>query len=262
MAQIKAKTLHRTPAIVISARDYGEADRIVTFFSNDYGKVRGIAKSARKSIVRFSNALEPLTHCNVVFSRKGRGTLALVEGCDVIDHYPSTRSDLDRTLLSIYLTDLTDGFTVEGKKNTAAFSLLLTFLSLIDGGICSDALTRFFEMRLLKTCGYDPALSRCMLCKEPVAEGAVYYFIMSAGGVRCERCCRQELNPIRISGSTINLLIAGKDMEPSAICTTVFPGEAARESEQVLTGFMRHILGREVKSLRVLNQVREPACPV
>ena len=50
---------YQTEAIVLRLLDYGESDRIVTFCTNGYGKVRGIAKGARRSRKRFANALEP-----------------------------------------------------------------------------------------------------------------------------------------------------------------------------------------------------------
>ena len=52
------RTSHKTEAIVLRCLDYGESDRIVTFYTRDYGKLRGIAKGARRSRKRFANALE------------------------------------------------------------------------------------------------------------------------------------------------------------------------------------------------------------
>jgi len=77
---MNTRVVHKTSAIVIHSLDYGESDRIVTFYSSDFGKIKGIAKGARRSKIRFSNALEPRRYCNIIFSKKGRGTLALIEG--------------------------------------------------------------------------------------------------------------------------------------------------------------------------------------
>ena len=136
---MNTRIVHKTSAIVIHSLDYGESDRIVTFYSSDFGKVKGIAKGARRSKRRFSNALEPIIILQHHFFQKGRGTLALIEGCDVIDHHVNIRVDLHRTLFSSYLIELIDKFTLEGKRNIDLFKLLLEFLGLIDAGTCSEA---------------------------------------------------------------------------------------------------------------------------
>lgn len=56
---MKARTQYRTEAIVLRLLDYGESDRIVTFYTAGFGKLRGIARGARRSRKRFANALEP-----------------------------------------------------------------------------------------------------------------------------------------------------------------------------------------------------------
>jgi DNA repair protein RecO (recombination protein O) len=94
----RARTLQQTEAIVLRVIDYGESDRIVTFCTADFGKIRGIAKGARRSRKRFVNTLEPFSCSRVHFSRRGPDTLALIEGCDVLSHFPGIRADLEKTL--------------------------------------------------------------------------------------------------------------------------------------------------------------------
>ena len=67
-----AKTTHRTAAFVLRVLDYGESDRIVTFYTEDFGKLKGIAKGAKRSRRRFANALEPFSCLEILFSRRGR----------------------------------------------------------------------------------------------------------------------------------------------------------------------------------------------
>ena len=116
---MNTRVVHKSPAIVLHGLDYGESDRIVTFYTHDFGKLKGIAKGARRSRKRFSNALEPFSYGNIIFSKKGRGTLALIEGIDIINHHAKIREDLGNTLMSSYLIELIDKFTLEGKKNAS-----------------------------------------------------------------------------------------------------------------------------------------------
>ncbi|HET6461819.1 MAG TPA: DNA repair protein RecO [Syntrophales bacterium] len=253
---MNTRIVHKTTAIVIHALDYGESDRIITFYSSDFGKVKGIAKGARRSKKRFSNALEPMSYCNIIFS-KGRGTLALIEGCDVIDHHANIRGDLHKTLLSSYLTELVDKFTLEGKKNVELFKLLLNFLGLVDSGVCSEVLARFFEIRLLRLTGYEPVLDRCVTCKRPVGEEAVYHFTMSDGGLRCNACHQNNSDSPYISLETIRTLLLAKEVNTAEINMIAFSDQTAQECRDVLVGFIHYLLGKEVKSFLVLNHIQK-----
>jgi DNA replication and repair protein RecO len=67
---------YQTTAVILTIRDYGDIDRIVTFYTSDFGKVSGIAKGAKKSLKRFGAALDLFSHVNLSFFTKE--TLSLV----------------------------------------------------------------------------------------------------------------------------------------------------------------------------------------
>ncbi|MCE5262824.1 MAG: DNA repair protein RecO [Deltaproteobacteria bacterium] len=245
-----------TEAIVLRAIDYGESDRIVTFCTAQYGKIRGIAKGARRSRKRFANALEPFSCSRVQFSRRGPESLALIEGCDVLAHFPAIRADLEKTLAASYLIDLTDHFTPEDKKSTATFLLLHDFLRCLEESAMTDALVRFFEIRLLKVSGYDPVLSHCLRCKAPVGPQASYRFDAARGGLTCSLCTPGDPDAIPVSLGTIRTLLLGREMEIGRLGRLLLTGRSADESRHLLAHFIRHILGRELKSVHVLNEIR------
>ncbi|HVO68090.1 MAG TPA: DNA repair protein RecO [Syntrophales bacterium] len=254
---MNTKTAHKSPAIVLYCLDYGESDRIVTFYTSDFGKIKGIAKGARRSKKRFSNALEPFSHGDVLYYKKGRGTLAFIEGFDIIDHFTNIREELEKTLISSYLIELVDKFTPEGKKNTELFHLLRNFLELIDTGNSLETLIRFFEIRLLKVTGYEPVLDRCMICKNPVNEKASYRFIVNDGGLRCDVCRQNNSGHLDVSLGTIKTLLLGKEIEIDRITRIVLSEQIAKESKNILVSLIYHLVGKEIKSLHVLNEIRK-----
>ncbi|MBW2649087.1 MAG: DNA repair protein RecO [Deltaproteobacteria bacterium] len=144
----------KTEAFVLRFLNYGESDCIVTFFTREFGKLRGIAKGARRSKKRFSNAIEPFSYSTLLFSRRGDGGLAIIENCDVIEHYPGIRADLEKTMTASYMIDLVDQFTAESKKSAGIFQLLDDFMKLLETGNRLEETTRFFELRLLMLSGY------------------------------------------------------------------------------------------------------------
>ncbi len=255
-----ARESYKTEGFVLKSLSYGESDLIVTFFCREYGKLKGIAKGAKRSKKRFANVFEPFSLSRIIFTRKNRDMLALIESCEIIDHYALIRQDLEKTLTASYFIELTDHFSPEGKSNEQLFTLLTDFLSLMTRENISDAIIRFFEMRLLKVAGFEPALTACVRCKAPVANGASYYFFPHEGGITCAACARPERYDQTVSAGTIRTLLLGREMDLEKMKMVCLPASLAVESRNILCNFIVHVLGREVKSLKVLEQVRR-YCP-
>jgi DNA repair protein RecO (recombination protein O) len=253
---MNARNQYRTEAIVLRIFDYGESDRIVTFYTAGFGKLRGIAKGARRSRRRFVNALEPFSYSQILFSRRRPDSLALIESSDVICHFPAIRADLEKTLSASYLIDLTDQFTLEDKKNEELFMLLHAFLHLIEAGPAREALLRFFEIRLLKLSGYDPLLDHCLICKTPLEKETAYRFKAADGGLTCLTCRPDGPDAIPVSLGTIRTLLLGRDLAIDRLDRLLLSEQSAVESRLLLAHFIRHILGKELKSVHVINEIR------
>jgi len=247
----------KTPAFVIHFLNYGESDRIVTFFTREFGKVKGIAKGARRSRKRFSNAIEPFSHATILFSRRDENSLAVIENCDVLNHYPKIRADLARTMRASYMVELVDRFTAEGKKSAAIFQLLEGFLGLLEAGHGAEETTLFFELRLLTLSGYEPMLEQCILCGTTIDETGAALFDTARGGIRCSKCSRGEEGCIPVSTGTVKTLLMGNGMAPDHIPRLILSENAIRESSRILRHFIRHTLGREPRSLQVLDEIKK-----
>ena len=248
---------YKTEAIVLRSIDYGESDKIVTFYTSEFGKVKGIAKGARRSKKRFANVLELFSRLQLLFSRRNYDSLTLIEEGSVIDSYPPIRNDLHKTLFASYMMDITDHFTVENKKNAELFRLVQDFLNLMTLGDASEDIIRFFEIRLLKLAGYEPVLDRCVTCRTPVGNGDFYHFSVQDGGLKCGVCSPQSYSSLRVSMGTVKSLLLGKEMEKQNLCRLSLSEQSARESRLLLGRFIEHLLGKEVKSLHVIREIHE-----
>ena len=247
----------KTPAFVVHFLNYGESDRIVTFFTREFGKIKGIAKGARRSRKRFSNAIETFSHSMLLFSRRDENSLAVIENCDVLNHYPQIRADLARTMTASYMVELVDRFTAEGKRSAATFQLLEDFLGLLEEGHGPEETARFFELRLLRLSGYEPRLDRCILCNKPLDETGAALFDTARGGIRCSQCTRGEEGCIPVSTGTVKSLLMGNGLTPDRIRRLILSENAIRESSRIFRHFIRHILGREPRSLQVLDEIKK-----
>jgi len=248
----------KTRGIVLRVIDYGESDRIVGFLTEDFGKVTGIAKGARKSRKRFANALEPFTCLSIIFSKKKGGKMALIEEAAIVDHYPGLRESLEKTLTAAYFMDMIDQFLLEGKRNPEIFHLTCDFLILLATEKYAEHMVRFFELRFLRLAGYEPVLDRCTNCNKPLQTSLPYFFSPSTGGLRCPPCAERLGSPdgIPVSVGSIRTLLLGKDSTPAFLNRILMTDQCARECQRLLSGFIRYLLGKELKSLNVLNEVR------
>ena len=113
--------LYRVQAIVLKRTDYGEADRLLTLFTPDLGKMRAIAKGVRKPSSRKSGHVELFTHSALLLA-KGRH-LDIVTQADTIDAFMPLRENLERVGYAYYLAELVDRFSEEGTENRALFDL-------------------------------------------------------------------------------------------------------------------------------------------
>src|SRR4030043_2225058 len=113
-----------TNAIVIRSHHYGESDKIVTFFTKDFGKIKGIAKGARRSKKRFQNALDLFSHLRLIFFDKEGMGLVRAEGCDIINSFPKIREDLKKIFYGNYFLELANEMAGEREGNQEVFELL------------------------------------------------------------------------------------------------------------------------------------------
>jgi len=248
----------KTRGIVLRLIDYAESDRIVSFLTEDFGKLTGIAKGARKSRKRFANALEPFTCLAVVFSKKKSAKMAFIEEAAIVDHYPCIRENLAKTLTAAYFMDLVDQFLLEGKRNPEIFHLIRDFLLLLEKEKYAENMVRFFELRFLRLAGYEPVLDRCTSCSKPLQASSAYFFSPSTGGLRCPLCADRlgSTDGIPVSVGSVKTLLLGKDSDPAFLNRISMTDQCARECHRLLSGFIRYLLGKELKSLNVLNEVK------
>ncbi|MBN2570001.1 MAG: DNA repair protein RecO [Deltaproteobacteria bacterium] len=251
------RTIYEASAFVLSSLDYGESDRIVTFFTDRYGKIRGIAKGARRSQKRFANAIELFSYTRILFSRNRRDGLFLIENSDVIDHHPKIRESLEKTMAASYMIELTEQFALEGKSSKKIFCLLQDFFLFLKGERFTEEFLRFFELRLMKLSGYDPILEGCVNCKTPLDKIENPFFSAVDGGIVCKNCNRECAYSIPVSIGTLRTLLAGKEMEMEKIHRLNLSRQSSMESRLILENFIKFILGKELKSLRILREIQQ-----
>ena len=145
-----------TEAIVLRLTDYGEADRIVSLFTLEQGKLQGFARGAKRSRKRFAGALEPFAHLKLQLQR-GTGLATLVSA-DIVSIFPGIRAELTKIGSAAYACELVERLSPEEEANPRLFRLLYCYLERLDQAPHSPSDRRFFAVNLLKILGYQPEL--------------------------------------------------------------------------------------------------------
>ena len=247
----------KTEAIIIGTMNLGEADKLVTFFSLDRGRLRGVAKNARKSFRRFGAGLELFTHARLHLYEKEHQELIRIESADIVSQHFEVTGDLDRMAAGSVILELVREVAPEGERNAQAFLLLAHVLDLLNGGADPRFLLKVFEIRFLSLLGFQPKLDKCLSCGCTPERQMVFSGIK--GGVFCPDCLVSSgEDQIRLSPGAIGFYYHALRMDLDKLTRLKPSADILRELDLALTTHTIHILGKRLKSTEFLRAV----CPL
>ena len=210
--------LHTSDALILRTYSLGESDRIVVFLTRDRGKKRGVAKNARQSRRRFGGALEPMTCGRVTYREHERRDLVFLQ--DVA----ATRSPLaavDENALGYvsYFAELIDEWAQEADPNETLFRLGASMTEAIAAGVPIEPLARYFE----------------------------YWLLRLQGVYEVDR---------RLSDEAQAFLSTARSLSPFALASVAVSRGALRELEATHRALIAMHLEKDLKSVRVLREMR------
>lgn len=246
---------YRVEAVVLRHADWGEADRLLALYSLQRGKMRVVAKGARRIRSRKAGHLEPFTRVSLQLAR-GRD-LPIVTQAETVDAYLNIREDLGRTGLAAYVVEMLDRFTYEDETESAPIYTLLTdTLSRIAANENAWLAVRYYEVHLLAYLGFRPRLFECANCGEKI-QAVDQYFSPAAGGVLCPRCGAGLPGAIPVSVEALKFL---RHFQRSAypLALRAKPVPAIRsEMESLLQRYITYLLERELNSPGFIRQINQ-----
>lgn len=176
--------LYRAQGIVLRAVRLGEADRIVTFFTQGHGKIRGVAKGARKSKSRFGGRLDAFTHVDLQLYR-GRSDLDIVTQAEILGRPRRIRTDYASFCAASAMADAVDRTAPDRERNVRTFLLLRSAIQALEDGADDPSLLAYALLaKLASMAGLHPTLTACVECgaADRVA------FSHARGGAVCAAC--------------------------------------------------------------------------
>lgn len=163
--------IQATEAIVLNRRDLRETSILATFYSKDFGKIKGILKGIRGDRSKYGSSAELFGLNKIVFYEKSRGEFQNVTQCDLVNGFFGIRKSLSAIAYATYLVELVDQLTEPSEKNETIFELLLGSLRLLAKGSEPTKITRAFEIRLLMLLGFGPTAKGSYVGETKVSMG-------------------------------------------------------------------------------------------
>jgi len=244
----------RVDALILRHQRWGEADRLITIFTREHGKLRIVAKGARKTTSRKAGHLEPFMRSALQLAQ-GRD-LWIVTQAETINAFLPMREDLQRLSIASYVIELLDKFTYEDGSNPQLFRLAVETLERLCTTDSIFVVLRYYEMRLLDIMGYRPQLFQCIGCQEEI-KAEDQYFSAMVGGVICPRCSHQYEDIRKISVDALKYLRHfQRSTYKEAMAAT--PGEnVMQEVEKIMQWYLTYLLERAINSQVFLQQIRK-----
>jgi len=249
-----------TEALVLRTYKRGEADRIVVFLTRDRGKKRGVAAGARRMRSKFGGALEPLTRVALTYyEREGRELVSLNYAEPLGSPLWTSRADaLGHTG---YFAELMDEWAQESDPSETLFRLGCSTVDAMVAGVAIEPLARYFEYWLLRLQGVYPSLSACGLCggRFPSQGDPAAVLMPGERDYCCAGCARAVSRAAPLSGDALGALRAFGGVAPIALDSVAVSERVSAELERAHRALISTHLEKELRSTRVLRDLRERA---
>ena len=240
--------LYRDEAVVIRTQKLGEADRIITLFTREHGRVRAVAKGVRRTKSKFGARLEPGSLVDIqLYVGK---TFDIVTQVESLENFgDDLAADYQKWTIASTLLEAAERFTAnEGEPALQQFLLLVGALKALayqshDPSLILDA----YLIRSLSIAGYAPSMTICSRCEAP---GPHKYFSLVGGGSVCIDC--KPSASATPAPETLNLmshLLTG-DWESA----DASEAKHRREASGLIAAYLQWHIERELRSLPMVER--------
>jgi DNA repair protein RecO (recombination protein O) len=243
-------------AVVLRTWPVHEADLIVSLFTRDYGKLRGVAKSALKSRKRFGGALEPMTLARAWFAERPRQELVRLDQLEIIRSPLSSPIDPARLTVLSFFTEVLEEALPERDSQETIFRLLVSVLEHTTAARSETVqpwmpLT-YFSLWMTRLMGLLPDIAHCTACGETLRAGEVS-FNPQADGLFC--AAHRNGSASSLSADSWQLALRMLRSPASAFCADPWPRRRAQDLRRFAIQVLERHLERKLHSAEALARL-------
>jgi DNA repair protein RecO (recombination protein O) len=240
-------------AIITRVKEFGESDLLVTFFTRDAGRLKGVAKGAMRSRKRFVNCLDIFSLVNLEYSPARHGELYFLNSGKLLDPFPGLRSNFSILSKASYMIELTEILFPLELPDESIFEILINFFRLLEKGEMVNLIPPAFEFVAMSHGGFRINLERCCTCGREYTGKGVAVFKPEKGGIACMKCHEiTSLSP-RVSPETVNFIKTLYLNSPVTFDQLPFDEKILAEIKPVLKLHSEYRLGQKPRTERYLE---------
>lgn len=245
-----------TEAVVLRTWPLQEADLIVSLFTRDCGRLKGMAKSALKSRRRFGGALEPMTVTRAWFAERAGQELVRLDQMEVMRSPLSGAVDHARMAVLSFYAEVLDEALPERDPQETVFRLLVSVLEetrAAESDLVQPwmALT-YFSLWMTRLMGLLPEIGRCTVCGEPL-QGAEVFFSRFADGMFC--ALHRNGSASALSADSWQLAQRMLRAPVAAFAGEVWPRRRAQDLRRFAVQSLERHLERRLRTWEVLGRL-------
>ena len=248
--------LREAEAIILRCYPLGEADRLVSFLGRSTGRLRGVARGARRPGSRFGSTLEPLSHVRIWFYERETRELVRINQCELIESFLEAQRDYVAGLGLALVREVTEAVLPERESAEASFRLVLLTARAIQRREGVALPLAYFNLWTVRLGGWLPQLDRCARCGREVGNEGVFGSPLQAG-LACGDCRRPGMRAISARGLALARRILAEKLD--RLAEQDWPAAPVDELNAYLLDLIEHQIERKLTTRRLLESKTEPA---
>jgi len=244
--------LYTTEAIVLGYRELGEADKILTLFSPEKGKMHAVARGVRRPRNHLLGGTQLFSYTSFLLMT-GKN-LDIICQCEIKKSFYKLRSDLDKLAFGLYFAELLRASTPMEDKNRELFNFFLKTLNCLELWQDMDKLSRIYELKLMAIQGFTPELYSCTNCGEPIS-GRIK-FSPKLGGTLCGQCSDKDHEALELISESLQALrkilkgtyeqLEKVDLQPNV----------SQNVKEVLQAFILYHMNHKLKTVKFIQDIK------
>jgi len=248
-------------AVVLRTWPVQEADLIVSFFTRDYGRIKGIAKFALKSRKRFGGALEPMTLARAWFAERPRQELVRLDQLEILRSPLSAPVDHARMAVLSFFAEVLDESLPEHDPQDAVYRLLVSVLDQTRAAQSEMAQPQFsgpwmaltyFSLWMTRLMGLLPDLAHCIVCGEAL-QAAEVSFNSFADGFFC--AVHRTTNATALSADSWQLAQRMLRAPAAAFAAEPWPRRRGQDLRRFTVQTLERHLERKLRSAEAIARL-------
>ena len=245
-------SLVRTRGVILRSQRWGDADRIVTLFSHNLGKMRGVARGARRMRTRFGGVLGPFGLVDVTLFQKTPEALGQISQIDLVASYSAIREDLTVMTAAARMVKMVEAITVDRDPSPELYAALVHGLESLSPEEDVALTTLLFQIHVLSHTGFRPRFDCCTECGKPAHHHRPQWFSPQSGGVVCQECGQRGMGRMLfLSKGSMAFIEQARRLSLPHLSRLKAMGSVRMEVETAMEAYFQAVAG---KSLPTFDQ--------